>query len=225
MCCRTQHLSPRLCSQQKTRWSFVASVSHGQNFWQHAPSSPNACLRKKCGTCYTVRPSLIVQSKQQASTTCKFLTWELACASSTSSQHMLPANDRGFQKINKRKLADIRQRGARRGGKVRAGNGTTADQSAAKKRRIIKWARKHGFPSRRVAQQKFGLSSVPWKALKMMAWKTWNITIVYRQTIWMSFFGRPLRWKLIHLAETCRVAKTSCLVPCPVLMFATNATI
>ena len=132
----------------------------------------NACLRKKCGTCYTVRPSLVVQSKQQASTTCKFLTWELACASSTSSQHMLPANDRGFQKINKRKLADIRQRGARRGGKIRAGNGTTADQSAAKKRRIIKWARKHGFPSRRVAQQKFGLSSAPWKALKMMAWKT-----------------------------------------------------
>ena len=59
---------------------------------------------------------------------------------------MLLAKDRGFQKINKRKLADIRRGGAQRGGKVCAGNGTTADRLEAKKRRIITWARKHGFP-------------------------------------------------------------------------------
>lgn len=122
--------------------AYVVNKKHGDLLLHHCrmgktsdnmlQAVQNACLRKKSGACYTLQPSLILQSKQHASTICKFLNWDLACASSTSSQPMLLAKDRGFQKINKRKLADIRRRGAQRGGEVCAGNGTTADRLEAK---------------------------------------------------------------------------------------------
>ena len=130
----------------------------------------NFFLRKNITACYTIQPSLLEQDQHHSSATCKLSSWDLALKTKPASQPMLTNTDRGTRRINKRKMSDLRANAGAKGGKAKAGSGVTAAEMRAKKRRLLTYAAKHGFPTRNKATVAFGISKKTWANFR----REWN---------------------------------------------------
>lgn len=62
---------------------------------------------------------------------------------------MLAEEQRASGAVSKRQLAQVRKKIGRKGGLAKVGSGTSAKKMVQKTKKLLAFAKKHGFPSRR----------------------------------------------------------------------------